>query len=100
VVEKNAEKILGTGSKVTQRQNKNLPFITRNELCMCWGSVCRGHLIKSLISDAILDVYQYLLVFMAIYCLTPVMIRYELLFYHLYIRNKVLVAKKMLLCPV
>jgi hypothetical protein len=77
VVEKNAEMILGTISKVMQRRNKHFSFITRNELCKCWGSVCSGHLIKALIFDAILDMYQYFLVFMAIYCLTPVVIRCE-----------------------
>lgn len=94
--------ILGTGSKVTQMRKKNLPFYNRTELCKCWGSVCRGHLIKSLIFDAMLDVYQYFLVSLAIYCLTPAMMRCKLQFYHLYIRNKVLVARNVcyLLWPV
>jgi hypothetical protein len=74
VVEKNAEMMLGTGSKVTRMRNKNLPFCNPN--CKCWGSICRGHLIKYLIFEAILDVYQYFFFFsMAIHCRTPVMIR-------------------------
>lgn len=53
-------------------------------------------MIRSRIFDAILDVYQHFLVSMAIYCLTPVTIRCELLFYHLYIRNKALVVRNVL----